>query len=95
MAEQNREIPPGPPPLPRCKHCGGTVAYGRCDCAPGTGRYAPKPVGELANGDLVWPGPTYLIRIHGDPERMVDQDICNVIEGHYNVLARIERDGHA
>ena len=56
---------------------------------------APKPVGELANGDLVWPGPTYLIRIHGDPERMVDQDICNVIEGHYNVLARIERDGHA
>ena len=45
MAERRREIPPGPPPLPRCKHCGGTVAYGRCDCAPGTGRYAPKPRG--------------------------------------------------
>lgn len=49
-----------------------------------------EPVGELPNGDILWPGPSYLIRIHGDPERYVDSDIVEVIENHYNVLARLE-----
>jgi hypothetical protein len=32
---------------------------------------------------------SYLIRIEGDPEQMVDVDICDVIEGHYRVKATL------
>jgi hypothetical protein len=48
-----------------------------------------QPIGELSNGESVWPGPTYLIRIHGDPDRYLLTDIRDLIEGYYNVLTTI------